>query len=131
MFNSWGGTQMRHRVGDVLIVAKPFLISALVAASATLANATSIFAQMSNQIAPSSIEDQSPFRLKVTSNLVVVRVVDLASNQPNANAPTYVDYPMQKLRTSVPALEGIKPDASQDQLASILSKVAQRTSSHD
>lgn len=52
---------------------------------------------------------------------------NLPGNQPHANSPTYVDYPMQKLKTAVPALEGIKPDADQDQLASILSKAGDAT----
>jgi VWFA-related protein len=44
-----------------------------------------------------------------------------------ANAPTYVDYPLPKLRTAVPALNGIKPGTSQDQLASILSRAGDAT----
>jgi VWFA-related protein len=44
-----------------------------------------------------------------------------------ANAPTYVDYPLQKLRAAVPALNGIKADASQDQLATILAKTGAAT----
>jgi hypothetical protein len=59
-----------------------------------------------------------------------------AERQPNppgdvqpvyANAPTYVDYPLQKLRAAVPALNGIKPDSSQDQLAAILSRAGAAT----
>ena len=63
---------------------------------------------------------------------------NLTSNQPaspsrgnlrpaDANAPSYVDYPLQKLRAAVPALNGIKPDTSQDQLASILAKAGDAT----
>ena len=60
---------------------------------------------------------------------------EVASNQPispgnppaRANAPTYVDYPLPKLRTAVPALNGIKPGTSQDQLASILAKAGDAT----
>ncbi len=44
-----------------------------------------------------------------------------------ANTPTYVDYPLQKLRAAVPALNGIKPDSSQDQLAAILSRAGAAT----
>jgi hypothetical protein len=44
-----------------------------------------------------------------------------------ANAPTYVDYPLQKLREAVPALNGMKPDSSQDQLAAILSRAGAAT----
>jgi VWFA-related protein len=53
---------------------------------------------------------------------------NLASNLPvRASAPTYVDYPLPKLRTAVPAVNGIKPDDNQDQLASILSKAGDAT----
>ncbi len=41
--------------------------------------------------------------------------------------PTYVDFPLQKLRAAVPALNGIKPDPSQDQLAAILSRAGAAT----
>jgi len=44
-----------------------------------------------------------------------------------ANVPTYVDYPLPKLRAAVPALNGIKPDSSQDQLAAILSRAGAAT----
>lgn len=44
-----------------------------------------------------------------------------------ASGPTYVDYPLPRLRTAVPALNGIKPDDNQDQLASILSKAGEAT----
>ena len=44
-----------------------------------------------------------------------------------ANAPSYADYPLQKLRAAVPALSGMKPDNSQDQLPWILSKVGEAT----
>lgn len=43
------------------------------------------------------------------------------------NAPTYVDYPLQKLRAAVPTLNGIKGDSSQDQLAAILSRTGAAT----
>lgn len=53
---------------------------------------------------------------------------NLASNPPaRASAPTYVDYPLPKLRTAVPALNGIKLDENQDQLASILSRAGDAT----
>jgi VWFA-related protein len=52
----------------------------------------------------------------------------IVSRQPAyTNAPTYVDYPLQKLRAAVPTLNGIKPDASQDQLAAILSSAGAAT----
>ena len=44
-----------------------------------------------------------------------------------ANAPTYLDYPLRKLSEVVPALSGMKPDNSQDQLPEILSKVGVAT----
>jgi VWFA-related protein len=54
---------------------------------------------------------------------------NLPSNPPaRANAPTtYVDYPLPKLRTAVPALNGIKPGTSQDELASILLRAGEAT----
>ncbi len=45
----------------------------------------------------------------------------------SANAPTYLDYPLRKLSAVVPALSGMKPDKSQDQLSWILSKVGEAT----
>ena len=45
----------------------------------------------------------------------------------HANAPTYVDYPLPKLRTAVPALNGMKPGTSQDELASILARAGEAT----
>lgn len=51
-----------------------------------------------------------------------------AGNPPaRANAPTYVDYPLPKLRTAVPALNGMKPGTSQDELASILARAGEAT----
>jgi VWFA-related protein len=51
-----------------------------------------------------------------------------ASNPPaRPSAPTYVDDPLPKLRTAVPALNGMKPDANQDQLASILLRAGDAT----
>jgi hypothetical protein len=63
---------------------------------------------------------------------------DLTSNQPKpptqgnvqpayANTTTYLDYPLRKLSAVVPALSGMKPDNSQDQLPWILSKVGEAT----
>ena len=43
------------------------------------------------------------------------------------NTPTYLDYPLRKLSEVVPALSGMKPDNSQDQLPGILSKVGEAT----
>ena len=52
----------------------------------------------------------------------------LASNPPvRTSAPTYVDYPLPKLRTAVPALNGIKPEDDQNQLASILLRAGDAT----
>ena len=51
-----------------------------------------------------------------------------AGNPPaRANAATYVDYPLSKLRTAVPALNGIKPGTSQDELAAILARAGEAT----
>ena len=44
-----------------------------------------------------------------------------------ATTPTYLDYPLRKLSEVVPALSGMKPDSSQDQLPGILSKVGEAT----
>jgi VWFA-related protein len=44
-----------------------------------------------------------------------------------ANTPTYVDYPLRKLSKVLPALSGMKPDDSQDELPGILSKVGEAT----
>ena len=51
------------------VTPKRFLISAL------LASSTFIFAQTTTQVTPLPTGDQSPFQLKVSSNLVMVRVV--------------------------------------------------------
>jgi VWFA-related protein len=45
----------------------------------------------------------------------------------SADTPTYLDYPLRKLSAMVPSLSGLKPDNSQDQLPSILSKVGEAT----
>jgi VWFA-related protein len=63
---------------------------------------------------------------------------DLTTNQPRppsqggvqpayANAPAYLDYPLRKLMAVVPALNGMKPDSSQNQLPWILSKAGEAT----
>jgi VWFA-related protein len=63
---------------------------------------------------------------------------DLATDQPRSpgqggvhpaytNAATYLDYPLRKLMAAVPALNGMKPDSSQNQLAWILSKAGEAT----
>ena len=46
---------------------------------------------------------------------------------PQAHATAYVDDPLQKLKTSIPTLDGLKYDANQDQLSSILTSLAQTT----
>ena len=60
---------MRHRVAREFVLQKTFLIAAV------LATSISGLAQAGGQAATSSTENQAPFQLKVTSNLVVVRVV--------------------------------------------------------
>jgi VWFA-related protein len=45
--------------------------------------------------------------------------------QPYAKLATYLDYPLQSLKTAVPKLDGLKYDANQDQLSSILTRLAQ------
>jgi VWFA-related protein len=45
----------------------------------------------------------------------------------SANAPTYLDYPLRRLKEVIPALSGMKPEISQDQLPWILSKVGEAT----
>jgi VWFA-related protein len=60
---------MRHRVARGFVLQKTFLISTV------LATSISGLAQTGGQVATSSTENQAPFQLKVTSNLVVVRVV--------------------------------------------------------
>jgi len=63
-----------------------------------------------------------------TSAVLPATPHNLASTPPaRASAPTYVDYPLPKLRNAVPALNGIKPEDNQDQLASILSRAGDAT----
>jgi VWFA-related protein len=45
-------------------------------------------------------------------------------SQPQAKTATYVDYPLRTLKTVVPTLNGLKYDANQDQLSSILTGLA-------
>jgi VWFA-related protein len=45
----------------------------------------------------------------------------------SVNAPTYIDYPLRKLKEVVPALSWMEPDNSQDQLSRILSKIGEAT----
>jgi VWFA-related protein len=63
---------------------------------------------------------------------------DVAGNHPSSpvqniappaftNEPSYIDYPLRKLSALVPTLNGMKPDAGQDQLPAILSKVGEAT----
>ena len=74
---------MRHCVARDSVLRKTFLISAL---SGFLATSISAFAQASSQANASSTENQAPFQLKITSNLVVVRVVVRdAQNKPVEN----------------------------------------------
>jgi VWFA-related protein len=71
---------MRHCVAREFLLQKTFLITAV------LATSISGFAQAGGQAATSSTENQAPFQLKVTSNLVVVRVVVRdAQNKPVEN----------------------------------------------
>ena len=74
---------MRHCVARDSVLGKTFLISA---PSGFLATSISAFAQASGQANASSTENQAPFQLKITSNLVVVRVVVRdAQNKPVEN----------------------------------------------
>jgi VWFA-related protein len=71
---------MRHCVAREFVLQKTFLITAV------LATSISGLAQAGGQAATSSTENQAPFQLKVTSNLVVVRVVVRdAQNKPVEN----------------------------------------------
>jgi VWFA-related protein len=71
---------MRHRVARGFGLQKTFLISTV------LATSISVFAQASDKATPPPAENQAPFQLKVTSNLVVVRVVVRdAQNKPVEN----------------------------------------------
>ena len=63
-----GRCHMRHCVARDSVLGKTFLILLI---SGFLATSISAFAQAN----ASSTESQAPFRLKITSNLVVVRVV--------------------------------------------------------
>ncbi len=76
---------MRHWVARDFVLGNIFLISALLT-SGFLAASISAFAQASGQANASSTENQTPFQLKITSNLVVVRVVVRdAQNKPVEN----------------------------------------------
>jgi VWFA-related protein len=77
---------MWHFVARDLVRRKGFLIFAVLATSGYLATSVSIFGQASDKATTSSTGNQSPFHLKVTSNLVVVRVVIRdAKNKPVEN----------------------------------------------
>ena len=77
---------MWHFVARDLILRKGFLICAILPTSGYLATSTPAFAQASDQVTTSPAENQAPFQLKVTSNLVVVRVVVRdAQNKPIEN----------------------------------------------
>jgi VWFA-related protein len=73
---------MWHFVARDLVRRRGFSILAILATSGCLATSISIFAQASDQATTSSTRNQPPFHLKVTSNLVVVRVVRDAHNKP-------------------------------------------------
>jgi hypothetical protein len=76
---------MRHCVARDFVLGKTFLVSVLLT-SGFLATSISSFAQASGQANSSSTENQAPFQLKITSNLVVVRVVVRdAQNKPVEN----------------------------------------------
>ena len=71
---------MRHGVARDFVLQKTFLISTV------LATSISVFAQASDKTTTPPAENQAPFQLKVTSNLVVVRVVVRdAQNKPVEN----------------------------------------------
>ena len=77
---------MEHAAAGILIKPKNFLISAPLVVAAFLTSATYGFAQAPAQVSTVPTGDQSPFHLKVTSNLVVVRVVVRdAQNKPVEN----------------------------------------------
>jgi hypothetical protein len=74
---------MRHCVARDSALGKTFLILFI---SGFLATSIPAFAQASGQANASSTENQAPFQLKITSNLVVVRVVVRdAQNKPVEN----------------------------------------------
>ena len=66
---------MWHFVARDLVRRRGFPILAVLATSGCLATSISVFAQASDQATPSSTRNQPPFQLRVTSNLVVVRVI--------------------------------------------------------
>jgi VWFA-related protein len=75
---------MRHCVATGFVLRKIFLIP--LAIFGFLATSISVFAQASDKATPPLTENQAPFQLKVTSNLVVVRVVVRdAQNKPVEN----------------------------------------------
>ena len=77
---------MWHFVARDLVGRRGFSILAVLATSGCLATSISVFAQASDQATTSSTGNQSPFHLRVTSNLVVVRVVVRdAQNKPLEN----------------------------------------------
>ena len=77
---------MWHFAARDLIRRKGLLAYAILATSGYLATSISAFAQASDQVATPSAGNQTPYHLKVTSNLVVVRVVVRdAQNKPVEN----------------------------------------------
>jgi VWFA-related protein len=76
---------MRHCVARDSVLGKTFLLSVLLI-SGFMPTSLSAFAQASGQANASSTDNQAPFQLKITSNLVVVRVVVRdAQNKPVEN----------------------------------------------
>jgi VWFA-related protein len=77
---------MWHFVAREPVLRKSFLICATLATSGYFATSISAFAQATGQVTPSTAENKAPFQMKVTSNLVVVRVVVRdAQNKPVEN----------------------------------------------
>ncbi len=77
---------MWHFVARDPFLRKSFLICATLATSGYFATSISAFAQATGQVTPSTTENKAPFQMKVTSNLVVVRVVVRdAQNKPVEN----------------------------------------------
>lgn len=66
---------MWHSAARDPIRRKRFLVYTFLATFGCLTTSISVFAQASDQVVASSTGNQTPYHLKVTSNLVVVRVV--------------------------------------------------------
>jgi hypothetical protein len=66
---------MWHSAARDPIRRKRLVVSTILTTFGCLTTSISVFAQASDQVVASSTGDQTPYHLKVTSNLVVVRVV--------------------------------------------------------